>query len=118
MPGEEAALQRQGTAKVRGDDTETEFEAHIVGRACNSRRSPLSIIGNVRILGAHVPKDVCLPREVSHVPSEKSRATEFWLRVGQPALTVWEKSADGIVARANEMARVTCGSIATSDSPW
>lgn len=69
------------------------------------------------MLGAHVSKDVCLPREVSHVPFEKSRATEFWLRVGQPALTIWEKSADGIVAEANEMARVSCGSIATSDSP-
>jgi len=36
------------------------------------------------------------------VPFEKSRATEFWLRVGQPALTAWEKSADGIVAGGNE----------------
>jgi len=51
------------------------------------------------------------------VPFEKSRATEFWLRAGQPALTAWEKSADGIVAGANEMARATCGSIATSASP-
>jgi hypothetical protein len=51
------------------------------------------------------------------VPFEKSRATEFWLRVEQSALTVWEKSADGIVAGANEMARVTRGSIVTSDSP-
>jgi len=40
------------------------------------------------------------------VPFEKSRATEFWLRVEQSALTVWEKSADGILAGANEMARV------------
>ena len=69
------------------------------------------------MLGTHVPKDVCLPREVSHVPFEKSRATEFWLKVEQSTLTVWEKSAEGIVAGANEMARVACGSIATSDSP-
>jgi hypothetical protein len=41
---------------------------------------------------------MCLPREVFHVPFEKSRATEFWLRTGQPALTAWEKSAEGIVA--------------------
>lgn len=110
------ALLRQGTAKVRGDEQESS-QACIVGRACNTRQSPLSTISNARILGIHVPKDVCLPREVSHVPFEKSRATEFWLRAGQPVLTVWEKSADGIVAGANEMARVTCGSIASSGSP-
>jgi hypothetical protein len=51
------------------------------------------------------------------VPFEKSRATEFWLRVEQSALTVWEKSAEGIVAGANEMARAARGTIATSDSP-
>ena len=51
------------------------------------------------------------------MPFEKSRATEFWLRVEQSILTVWEKSAEGILAGANEMARVTRGSIATSDSP-
>ena len=45
---------------------------------------------------------MCLPREISHVPSEKSRATESWLRAEQSALTVWEKSADGIVAGGNE----------------
>jgi hypothetical protein len=110
------ALLRQGAAKVR-DDEQKSSQAYIVGRACNTRQSPLSIIGNVRILGIHAPKDVCLPREVCHVPFEKSRATEFWLSAGQPALTVWQKSAEGIVAGANEMARVTCGSIASSDSP-
>jgi hypothetical protein len=75
------ALLRQGAAKVRGDEQKSS-QARIVGPACNTRLSPLSIIGNVRILGAYVPKDVCLPREVSHVPFEKSRATEFWLRAG------------------------------------
>jgi len=43
------------------------------------------------------------------VPFEKSRATEFWLRAGQPALTVWEKSAEGIVAEANEMRELPAG---------
>jgi hypothetical protein len=52
------------------------------------------------------------------VPFEKSRATEFWLRAGQPALTAWQKSAEGIVAGVNEMARAARGSIVTSDSPW
>ena len=36
------------------------------------------------------------------MPFEKSLATEFWLRTGQPVLTTWEKSADGIVAGGNE----------------
>jgi len=54
-----AALLRQGTAKVRGDEQKSS-QACIVGRACNTRRSPLSILGNVRILGIHVPKDVYL----------------------------------------------------------
>jgi hypothetical protein len=35
-----------------------------VGRACNTRQSPLSIISQVRILGARVRKDACLPREI------------------------------------------------------
>ncbi len=45
---------------------------------------------------------MCLPREISHVPFERSRATEFRLRAEQPVLTAWEKSADGIVAGGNE----------------
>jgi hypothetical protein len=68
-----------------------------VGPVCNTRLSPLSILGSARALGAYVPKDVCLPREVSHVPFEKSRATEFWLRAGQPVPTAWEESAAGIM---------------------
>ena len=51
------------------------------------------------------------------MPFEKSRETEFWLRAEQSALTVWEKSAEGIVSGANEMARAARGSIAASDSP-
>jgi hypothetical protein len=31
------------------------------------------------------------------VPFEKSRATEFWLRIEQSILTAMEKSAEGIV---------------------
>lgn len=62
-----------------------------------------SIICSVRILGVHVLKDVCLPREASCVPVEKSRATEFRLRSGQPVPTAQEESADGIVAGGNEM---------------
>jgi hypothetical protein len=65
----EAALPRQGATKVWGD-VQKSSQACIVGRACNTRQSPLSIAGNVRILGTHVPKDVCLPREVFHVPLE------------------------------------------------
>ena len=82
---EEAALPRQGAAKVRGDEQKSS-QACIVGRGCNTIQSPLSISGNVRILGIQVPKDTCLPREVSHVPFEKSRATEFWLKGGATRL--------------------------------
>ena len=39
------------------------------------------------------------------MPFGKSRATEFWLGVGQPALTAWEKSAEGILAGGNEPRR-------------
>jgi hypothetical protein len=45
------------------------------------------------------------------VPFEKSRATEFWLRAGQPAPTAWKKSAEGIVAGGNGKARDACGTI-------
>ena len=31
------------------------------------------------------------------MPFEKSRATEFWLRIEQSILTAMEKSAEGIV---------------------
>jgi len=39
------------------------------------------------------------------VPVEKSHATEFRLRVGQPALTAWEKSAEGILAEETSPAK-------------
>ena len=47
------------------------------GRACNTRQSPLSIVGAAGIPGIYVQKDA----EVFYVPFEKSRVTEFWLRV-------------------------------------
>ena len=63
--------------------------------------SPLSIISSVRILGAYVLKDVCLPREVFHVPRDAACGRK-WLRAGQPAPTAWKKSAacQGIARRA------------------
>ena len=63
VPGEEAALPRQGTAKARGDVQEPS-QAGLVGRAGNTRQSPLSILGQAGILGARVRKDACLPREI------------------------------------------------------
>jgi len=44
-----------------------------------------------------VLKDVCLPREVFHVPWDAACGRN-WLRAGQPAPTTWKKSAEGIVA--------------------
>jgi hypothetical protein len=37
------------------------------------------------------------------VPFEKSRATEFWLRIEQSILTAMEKSAEGIVVPQSGM---------------
>jgi hypothetical protein len=65
VPGKEAALPRQGTASARGDAQESS-QAGLVGRACNTRRSPLSILSQTRILGARVRKDACSPREICH----------------------------------------------------
>ena len=69
----------------------------LAGPVCNTRLSPLSIKAFERTLGAYVLKDVCLPREASHVP-RKVACDRNWLKAGQPALTAWEKSAEGIVA--------------------
>jgi len=71
-----------------------------LGPGRNTVLSPLSIFkGQKRIPDAYVQKDVCSPREVSHVPIEKSRATEFRLRIGQLVSISWEKSAEGIVGQ-------------------
>ena len=52
---------------------------------------------SARILGIHVLKDMCLPREVFHAPRDAACGRK-WLRAGQPALTAWKKSAEGTVA--------------------
>jgi hypothetical protein len=45
-----------------------------VGRACNTKRSPESIIGSARILGVHVLKDVCFtPGGFSCAPESRVR---------------------------------------------
>jgi hypothetical protein len=74
VPGEEAALPWQATANVRGDEQESS-QADLVGRACNTRRSPLSIIGQTRILGAHVRKDACSPREICYDVRQRTDRT-------------------------------------------
>ncbi|MBW2740597.1 MAG: hypothetical protein JRE64_17540 [Deltaproteobacteria bacterium] len=40
--------------------------------------------GKSRILGIHVLKDMCLPREVFHAPRDAACGRK-WLRAGQPA---------------------------------
>ena len=52
--------------RTHGAMYKNRVEAVLVGRACNTRRSPLSILGQRRILGAHVRKDACSPREICH----------------------------------------------------
>ena len=56
------ALPQQGTANARGDEQKSS-EAGLVGRVRNTEQSPLTTIGQARILGARVRKDTCLPRE-------------------------------------------------------
>jgi hypothetical protein len=100
VPGKEAALLRQGTANARGDEQEPS-QAGLVGRACNTRRSPLSIIGQTRILGAHVRKDACSPREICrvvhmrtdqtargdhHAAEVSRRHSSRWKRAGPPQI--------------------------------
>ena len=60
--GKAVALLRQGTANAWGD-AQKSSEAGLVGRIRNTGRSPLTTINQVRILGARVQKDTCLPRE-------------------------------------------------------
>jgi len=98
VPGKEAALLRQGTANARGDKQESS-QAGLVGRACNTRRSPLSILSQIRILGAHVWKDTCSPREIchdvrqwtdrtvrggDHVAEVSKGHSSWWKRAGPP----------------------------------
>lgn len=62
VPGKAAALLRQGTANARGD-VQKSSQAGLAGRVRNTGQSPLTTIGQARILGARVRKDMCLPRE-------------------------------------------------------
>lgn len=50
--------------RTHGAMNKNRVEAGLVGRACNTRQSPLSILGQSRILGVHVRKDACSPREI------------------------------------------------------
>ena len=61
VPREEVALLRQGTANAWGDEQKPS-QADLAGQARNTGLSPLSIIGQVGILGARVQKATCLPR--------------------------------------------------------
>ena len=57
---------------TRGDVQEP-GQADLVGRAGNTRQSPLSIISQACILGARVRKDACLPREICRVSIRTDR---------------------------------------------
>jgi hypothetical protein len=51
----------------KGCDEQEPSQAGLAGRACNTRQSPLSILSQTRILGAHVRKDACSLREICRV---------------------------------------------------
>ena len=82
MLGEEAALLRQGTANARGDVQEPS-QAGLVGRAGNTRQSPLSILGQTCMLGARVWKDACLPREICRASIRTERTVRGDYRVAE-----------------------------------
>ena len=89
MLGEEAALLRQGTANVRGDVQKPSprkrdlRHAGLVGRAGNTRQSPLSIISQAGILGVRVRKDTCLPREICRASVRTERTVMKDYRVAE-----------------------------------
>ena len=58
VPGKAVALLRQGTANAWGDEQKSS-QAGLVGRVRNTGQSPLTTIGQARILGARVRKDTC-----------------------------------------------------------
>ncbi len=66
----------------RGDEQEPS-QAGLVGRAGNTRQSPLSIISQARILGARVRKDACLPREICRVSRRTDRTVRGDYRVAE-----------------------------------
>jgi len=66
VPGKAVALLRQGTANAWGD-VQKSSQAGLAGRVRNTGQSPLTAIGQTRILGARVRKDTCLPREARYV---------------------------------------------------
>ena len=93
--GEKAAPIR-GTANAWGNEQEPS-QAGLVGRVCNTRQSPLSIIGQAGILGARVRKDACLPREICHVALERRVRGKLAEGSSNPTLIAWQKSAEGIL---------------------
>ena len=95
MLGEEAALLRQGTANARGDVQEP-IQAGLVGRAGNTRQSPLSILSQAGILGARVQKDTCLPREICRVSIGTERTVRGDYRVAEVSrghISRWKRAA-------------------------
>jgi hypothetical protein len=100
--GEKAAPMR-GTANAWGNEQEPSprkrdlRHAGLVGRVCNTRQTPLSIIGQEGILGARVRKDACLPREICHVALERRVRGKLAEGSSNPTLIAWQKSAEGIV---------------------
>ena len=70
-----------------GRRTEIEFEAGLVGRNRNTGRSPLTTLSQLRILGARVWKDMCLPRETCCVSD-----VVYWKATGLTGNTGKSKS--------------------------
>ena len=100
VPGEEAAPPRRGAAKIRGDDQEP-GTAGLVGRSGNTRKSPLSIIGQTGIPGARVSKAIgitpgdplcvrlrtgCTVRRIDRAAEVSRRHSSWRKRAGPPEI--------------------------------
>jgi hypothetical protein len=96
--------------RTHGAMYKNRVEAVLVGRACNTRQSPLSILGQRRILGAHVRKDACSPREIC-------RDVQQGLTKPQGEAISRQKSAEGIVVGGNELGLPIKGEVYPEDSP-
>ena len=99
--GKEAALLRQGTASARGDEQEPS-QAGLVGRACNTRQSPLSIIGQ-KVYSALV----CV--KIRAHPRRSAELSINGLTEPQGEAITPQKSAEGHSSRRKRAGPPRCG---------
>ena len=90
----EAALPRQGTAKVRDDVQKSDVRRTYRDEPAQQDKVLYPLQG--------MSVNPAFTYRKTHVYPGRSPMCQR-LRVGQPALTAWKKSADGIVVGGNEL---------------